>query len=84
MAYGSLNYLPIFTTGSGQAFRLIKASGTVHYYGFAKPGSTEAAAAWQIQKCTVDGDGDITKIEYPNGSATYGYVWSSYNGYTYI
>lgn len=87
MGFGALNKVPLFATPAGQAFRLAKASTTVHYYGHAPAGSLETDAIWQIQKATIDEEGDIVSIEYPKtgtkASSNFAYVWEDRASYTY-
>ena len=62
--------------------RVDVASGTVTYVGKAVPGSSETAGVWMLQRITSDVNGGL-KIEYPNGSAFYNYVWADRTSYTF-
>lgn len=62
--------------------RMDVASGTVTYVGKAVPGSSETASVWMLQRITSDANGGL-KIEYPNGSAFYNYVWAARTSYTF-
>lgn len=58
------------------------ASSTVTYVGKAAVGSQQGASVWKIKRITSDVNGGL-KIEYPNSSAFYNYVWTDRTSYTY-
>lgn len=53
------------------------------YLGIAAPGTTTATAKWQIRKLTFDGNNNITKMEYSNGSSSFDQVWNDRAGLSY-
>lgn len=58
------------------------------YKGFARPGTSTSAAAWQIAKLTYDGSGNVLTITWPQDSLNhasndYVFVWTSRASYTY-
>lgn len=79
------NILAIKTSTKDEAVRVDKTSTpNVHYYGFAQPGTLETEPKWLIQKATVDGTGDILKIEFANGRASNVNIWTARVGLTYF
>ena len=59
------------------------------YKGFARPGSDQATALWQIAKLTYDGNNNITMIQWPLNSSglasnQYQFAWSLRTTYTYV
>lgn len=45
------------------------------YLGIAAPGSATSASTWQVRKLTFDGNNNITKMEYADGSPEFDQVW---------
>lgn len=58
------------------------------YKGFARPGSSTAAAVWQIAFLTYDGSHNLLSIQWPqdasgHASNDYQFIWANRAGYTY-
>lgn len=53
------------------------------YLGQATPGTATSTALWQIRKLTFDGNNNITKIEYANGSPSFNQVYDDRAGLSY-
>ena len=51
-------------------------SNRLEYLGFAKVGSAEGDAVWQIREFTYDGSGNNTEINYADGDALFDNVWT--------
>lgn len=47
------------------------------YIAIAKPGTATSTAKWQIKKLTFDGNNNITKIEYANGSPNFDQIYDN-------
>ena len=45
------------------------------YFGKAPTGSSTSASAWQIKKLSFDIDGNLTSIQYANGSTAFNTAW---------
>lgn len=58
-------------------------SGRPIYIGYAQAGSSKADARWQIRKCTYDGNGYLTDIQFANGTALFDKVWDKRKDGTY-
>ncbi len=54
----------------------------VEYVGLAKPGSSKAAAVWQIRKLTYSGS-NVTDVQFASGNANFDKIWNSRTGYSY-
>ena len=54
------------------------------YIGLANPGTDTDDPGWQIRKLTFDGGGNVTRIQYANGSASYSAIWDNRATITYI
>ena len=46
------------------------------YIGMAPTGQSKASAVWQIRKLSYDGSGNITDIQFANGSRNFDQVWN--------
>jgi YD repeat-containing protein len=58
------------------------------YSGFARPGSSTAAAVWQISKHAYDASNNLTSTTWPQNSSShasseYQFVWDNRATYTY-
>ncbi len=71
--------------GAFRSVATVSGGTTTTYVGFARAGSLEADAVWQIQKIveTVAGDVTTTSGTFPDGSNIYGYIWSDRESLTY-
>lgn len=59
------------------------------YKGFARPGSSAAAAVWQIAKLSYDANNNITAIQWPKltggqVSSEYEFIWNNRAALTYV
>jgi len=82
------NFRPIQDSELWTTFRGAYTGTNLIYAGFARPGSTEAQAVWQLRRMTYDGSNNLTHIEYPINSdgtvsSDYEFTWSGRAGYTY-
>lgn len=57
-------------------------SDTVTYVGKASPGTSVAAASWQVFRMTTTLEGDLS-LEYADGNAAYDNVWDNRASLTY-
>lgn len=57
------------------ATRIDEASESVTYFGWAVPGSLDAAAVWRIMRQTVSGN--VTSGEWADGNESFDNVWSN-------
>jgi len=64
-----------------KCLRIENVSSTVAYFGYAVPGTSESDETWRIMKMTQLGD--VTKIEYPNGTTSTNFSWTNRNTYSY-
>lgn len=54
----------------------------VEYVGLAAPGTSKAAALWQIKKLTYSGD-NVTDVQFADASTSFNKVWNDRASYTY-
>jgi hypothetical protein len=83
------NFALIQASAGDQAFQGDYDGGTnLIYKGYARPGTSTSAAAWQIAMITYDGNNNVTSITWPQNSqgvATnqYIFIWDDRADYTY-
>ena len=58
------------------------------YKGYARPGTSESVAKWQISLQTYDGSNNLTSITWPQGtngaaSSEFNFIWANRASYTY-
>ena len=53
------------------------------YYGEALPGTAKSDSKWRIKKNTYDGSGNLTDIEWADGTYLFNKVWDDRANYTY-
>ncbi len=53
------------------------------YIGKAQPGSISSSSVWQIQKLSYDASGNVTKIEWAEGSDDFNKIWDNRANYNY-
>ena len=58
-------------------------AGDPEYIGLAAPGSSKAAAVWQIEKVIYNGSANPTDFQYAGGSAAFNQVWNNYAALSY-
>jgi hypothetical protein len=72
-------------TASSMALKMeFNANGNPIYLAIAPPGSTTSDARWQVRKLSFDASGNITTIQYANGSPNFDNVWDDRVSLTYI
>lgn len=59
------------------------ASQNIEYVGRANAGVSTATASWRIQKITVDGNNNITNVQWASGSPAYAFIWDLRTSYAY-
>lgn len=59
------------------------ANSNLVYIGKAAIGTAKASALWQIKKLLCDANGNLTDMQFANGSETYEYVWNNRASYSY-
>lgn len=62
-------------TTRNSALRIEYSGDNPVYIGQALPGSLTSASLWQIRKLTFDGNGNVTVIQYANGSPNFNQAW---------
>lgn len=88
LKFTDANYRDLNDSESYLAFRGEYTGGNLTYAGFARPGTAEASAAWQIRKLTYDAGGNLSSVtwaETPEGiaSSDFEFIWTSRAAYTY-
>ncbi len=74
--------MPIYSNAHVNDKVLIdEVSASVTYIGYADPDSLTSEAVWKIKKVTLVGD--VTSIQYADGTSQYLYVWDDRTTYTY-
>lgn len=58
-------------------------SGNLIYFGIAIPGTPQNIPAWQIKKLTYDGSGNLTRIQWANGTRDFASIWDNRTTLTY-
>jgi len=53
------------------------------YIGYAAPGTATSDTEWQIRKVTVDGDGNVTDVQFADGTNEFDKEWDERAGYSY-
>lgn len=64
-----------YTTDGGQTVPL--------YIGQADPGTATSAAGWLIAKCTYDGSGNMTAVDFAGSTDEHNHVWDNRASYVY-
>ena len=59
------------------------ASGNLIYFGIAIPGTPQSVEEWQIRKLTYDGSGNLTRIQWANGTRDFASIWDNRTTLTY-
>ena len=78
------------TSGDWTTFRGAYVGTNLIYGGFAKPGSAETVAVWQIFRCTHDAANNITAIQWPISPTTgavsndFEFIWTNRAALTYV
>jgi len=53
------------------------------YFADALPGTATSSPLWRIRKLLYDGNGNFTRLIWPNGDTTNNYVWDIRSTYSY-
>lgn len=53
------------------------------YFADALPGTVTSASTWRIRKLLYDGNGNFTRLLWPNGDTSNSFVWDDRGSYTY-
>lgn len=77
------------SSGDWTTFRGEYTGANLIYSGFAKPGSDESIAVWQIAKLAYDGTGNLLSMKYPVNSSgavssDFEFKWSDRASYSYL
>jgi hypothetical protein len=75
--------IQVVAPSDNKAQRIAYTSGGLpEYIGFARAGSTEGTAAWQIKKIIYSGT-NIIQVLWCDGNAKYDNLWTGYAGFSY-
>jgi hypothetical protein len=53
------------------------------YFADAMPGTATSSASWRIRKLLYDGNGNFTRLLWPNGDTGNSYIWDNRGTYSY-
>lgn len=74
---GSINAAP-----TDEALRVDTVSAALSYFGYAAPGTLNAASTWKIKR--VSTAGAIVTTEWADGNNAYDNIWDNRAGLTYV